>query len=157
MDIALLVAIIAMLPGVAGVFLPLIPAVPYMFVVAVIYAVGTGNVTGSQVGWLALIAGLSLAADWGTGVLAARFGGAKKQALLLGLLGAVVGSLLIPPFGGLIGVFAGVLYGEYIVAGGDFRKALRAALAGAAGSAVGMLISLVLAVTFLITFVAFAI
>lgn len=147
---------VLMIPGIVGVFLPFIPAISYMFILAVIYGIVDNFVHLSAIDLtiLGIIWILSLAVDYFSGVFGARFGGAHKKSLLLGLIGLPVGLLLFPPFGGIIGVFAGIVLGELMEMRGHIQ-ALRAASASLIGSLIGVAINACLAILFLVLFIVF--
>jgi uncharacterized protein YqgC (DUF456 family) len=86
-----------------------------------------------------------------SGALGARKGGAGRRAsvgaLVCGLIGAVMGTLLIPipVLGSLIGACGGACLGAWIIemgGGRDFRASLRAGVGAGVGRAVGTLIKL---------------
>ena len=147
---------LALLPGIVGVIIPVLPGLPYMFVVAVIY--GFVNhfqaLTGMELLWLAGLTVLSIIVDYLAGILGASFGGATGWSVGIGMIGFIIGMLLLPPFGGPIGLFLAVLLAELY----QFRKAqaFKAATGALIGSAVGMLINLLLAFGFVTLFVVFA-
>src|SRR5688572_13441688 len=106
----LVLAVLFMLPGLAGILLPALPGIPIMFLVAL----GFGaidrfvHLTGMELGILFGIALASFVVDYLAGTLGAKFGGASARATLAGLAGMVAGFFLFPPLGGFIGMFAGV-------------------------------------------------
>lgn len=156
--IYLIVAFVLMLPGIIGAVLPVLPGIPYMFLIALIF----GFVDHFQhLGWLGLlILGLitiiSLIIDYFAGILGARYGGASKWTWLWGLGGLILGLIILPPFGGIPGLFIGIFVGEILVHK-DHKKAARAATHGFLGTLAGMLINLFLSILFLVLFVLMAI
>ncbi len=156
-DTLLIIAVVLMLPGLAALFVPVIPAVPYLFIVAL----GFGLVdrfqhqTGRELVFLGLIALASFAVSHLSGIIGARAGGAASRSLWYGLIGSLVGLLVLPPFGSIVGLFVGVLIGE-LLAGKSDRKAVKAAAASTAGSVIGMAINILLATLFVILFIFFA-
>ena len=159
MSQAQLVAIFAllMLPGLAGVLLPVVPGIPLMFVVALVFGFVDRweHLLLWELGVLVGIVLLSLLVDYLAGLLGARYGGASRRAILWGLAGLVIGLLVFPPFGGLIGLFVGVLVAE-LAGGRDQREAFRAAAGSLLGTLIGTAVSLFLAVAFLALFILFA-
>ena len=147
---------ILLLPGLAGIFLP-VPGLLYMLIVATIYAwIGGFSALGwSELAWLAAIVIISTIIDALAGILGAKYGGAKKQSIYAGIIGLLVGIFLLPPFGGLLGMFLGVLVWEIYTKSGR-RQALRAASTSLLGGVAGMIISLLLSVLFIILFVVFS-
>src|SRR5581483_2855540 len=123
-----------------GVLLPMIPGIPYMFVIALIYGAidHFHHLTLRQLGILGIITIVSLIIDYLAGMMGAKFGGAKGKSLLYGFIGLIVGTFIVPVIGGLIGLFLGVLIGELFRkrAGGD---AVKAATGSVLGSLAGMI------------------
>jgi uncharacterized protein YqgC (DUF456 family) len=138
-------ALIAMLVGLLGVFLPLVPGVGLIWLVALVYAIAEGFATIDPITFAALtiLGAIGVTSDIWMSKLGAKLGGASFQALLgglgLGILGAILGILL-----GLIGLLAGMplleigavplaivgaLLGVFLVERhirGDWREALKA-------------------------------
>jgi uncharacterized protein YqgC (DUF456 family) len=149
-------AALLMVPGFVGLFIPIFPGIPFMFLVALTYGAITSftQLTGSEIGILAIIAVVSIAVDYLGGVLGAKYSGASAKALAGGFLGMLVGLFLIPPFGGLLGLFFGVLIVEIRIK--NHHQALRAATGSLIGSLAGIVINLLLAIVFLTLFLVFA-
>lgn len=147
-----------MLPGLVGVFLPILPSIPYMFFVALIFTLidKFQHLSGLNLIILGMIAVLSLLVDYFSGILGAKWGGASRWAIIGGLLGLIIGLILLPPFGGILGLFAGILISE-IVMFRKYKKALKAATGGLLGTLAGIVINLILGVLFLVLFVVWAI
>jgi len=150
----LILAIIAQLPGLIGIFLPVIPGIPYMFVVALLAGFFDHFVHLS--GWnlliLLLITVLSVVVDHLSGVLGAKYGGASRKAMVVGLVGTIAGMILLPPFGGLLGLFLGIAVAEGVQFK-DHRRALKAASGGLLGTLAGILINTGVGLIFLICFI----
>lgn len=146
-----------LLPGLAMVFVPFLPAFWYLLAVAALFGAIDGF-THLTLQNLAVLAGLfvaSLIVDWSAGLLGARLGGAAWRSLLLGALGAFLGLLLFPPFGAFAGLFFGVACGE-LCRRRETSEALRAAAGAAIGTASGMLLNAAIALTFIVLFFVFA-
>lgn len=146
-----------LLPGFAGIFLPL-PGLLYMFIISLIFGF-VDKFAHLQTWEIAILVGIALISiinDYLSGMLGAKYGGAAQKSMLLGIIGMIIGVLIFPPFGGLVGVFLGILIAEIFLNKGTDR-ALRAATGGLVGSIVGMVITLVLAIVFLFSFVIFAV
>ncbi len=135
-------------------FVPMLPALSYMFVIALVYALYTGfaMITGTEILILLGIVLASIVIDHGAGVLGAKYGGAHTKSLLWGLLGAFVGTFVLPPFGTFIGLFLAVLGAElYYKKPSD--KAFRAAGGALVGSALGVIVNICLAIIFVGLFI----
>jgi len=146
---------ILLLPGFAGVFLPL-PSLPYMFGITLIF--GFIDQWQNLSIWELIILGaimlISFASDYLTGLIGAKYGGAAKISIVFGLIGTIIGVIVFPPFGGIVGLFLGILVSEFLNFK-DHIKALKAASGGLIGTLAGMLISLVLAILYLALFIVF--
>ncbi|MFA5270124.1 MAG: DUF456 domain-containing protein [Patescibacteria group bacterium] len=158
-DITLIiVAGVLMLPGLLGVFLPILPGIPFMFVIALICAIITKFtvLSGIEIGYLAGLMILSLLVDFLSGMLGAKMGGASGKSLLIGMVGLLLGTLLLPPFGGILGMFIGVVAGE-IYFFGKTKAAIKAATGSVLGALTGAVINLIVGLVFVGLFFVFAI
>ena len=155
--LAVIICAIVMLPGIVGVFLPIIPGLVYMFIVAIIFAAldHFTHVTGTNLLILACIAAVSFIVDHASGILGARLSGASAKASVAGLVGSIIGLFVFPPFGSIIGLFVGVIIIE-LGQHGDQKRALRAASGSLLGSLAGMIANLIIALIFIITFITLA-
>jgi len=156
-SILLMIFIIIMIPGIAGVVLPALPSLPYMFVIALIFGFldKFTHLTITNIVVLLLITLVSILVDYFSGILGAKYGGAGKQSMILGLIGFLFGLLISPPFGGFVGLFLGILIAELYYFK-DHLKALKAATGGLLGTVFGMIINLLLGISFLGLFILFA-
>jgi len=145
-----------LLPAFAFALLPLLPSVPYMLVVAVVYDLISGRINQNEMIVLVAIAAVSILIDYLSGLLGARWGGASGKSLIVGTVGMIIGSLILPLFGGLIGLFLGVLIAETLLFA-QSRKAIRAASASLIGSIVGMVVNILLCLLFFVLFLVFSI
>lgn len=152
----IIIFVILMLPGIAGVFLPIVPGIPYIFLVALIYGVVDKfrHLSAYEIVVLAAIAILSVVVDYLSGVLGAKWGGAARKSLSFGLLGMIIGLVAFPPFGSIIGLFLGVLIAE-ISSHQNGRRAVKAATGSLIGTVAGMGINFLLAILLIVLFVIF--
>lgn len=137
-----LLAILLVIAGVLGAFLPMLPGSPLIFAGALLYDYGTQWETFGWL-WLGVLFVLMIAvevAEWWLSTMGAKVGGASWQALLVGTIGGVVG-LLFLPLGPIIGALGGVVATELI----RTRSVAGATKAGG-GWFVGWLLSFVLQV-----------
>jgi uncharacterized protein YqgC (DUF456 family) len=155
--VLLVVATILMLPGIPLTFTPL-PALLYMFLVALGFgfADGFAHLSSNELWILAVIFIASIFIDQLAGLLGARYGGASARSIGLGALGMLAGTILLPPFGGFIGMGALVAWSEYN-SHRNHARALKAAAGSFMGVVAGKLINAAVAVVFVITFVIFAV
>jgi len=154
--IYIIITFILLLPGIIGIIIPVLPGIPYMFAISFIYGLLTRFISLNAIELiiLALLAILSLIVDYSSGIMGAKYGGATKKSLIYGLAGLIVGTIIFPPFGGIIGLFIAIFISEILVHNNN-KKAAKAASYSVLGSLTGMIINLVLAIIFLICFLAF--
>ncbi len=145
-------------PAVFLVFIPMMPAMSYLFAMSVLYGVldHFEHLQGWELGLLAGIFCLSLLVDYSAGILGAKYAGASKQSIMWGFVGLVIGSILFPPFGGILGLFLSVFVAELFY-DKSHAAALRAAAGSLAGAITGVFLNLVLALSFFILFMVFSI
>jgi uncharacterized protein len=144
--------------GIGTVFLVIFPFYAYLFIVVLVY--GLIDKFHHLQGWELMILGIlcliMLLIDYFSGLLGAQMAGASKKALLWGVIGLILGLIVYPPFGSLIGLFFGVLVSELL----DYKKlkhALKSASGTLLGTVSGVLINFVITLVFLALFVIFAI
>lgn len=132
--IALSLSVIFALIGLVGTIIPLLPGVLLVWLAVFGYWALTGFEALSDGSFvvISLIALVTGTADYWMAYLGAKTGGASREGLLWGIAGAVVGTILLPLLGTVIGYAAGVLYGEY-QKWGDWDAAKKASIGGLAG------------------------
>ncbi len=147
---------VLMLPGLLGVFLPIVPGIPLMFLLALVFGFTDSfqHLTSQNILTLLVLTVASVLVDYLSGTLGAKYSGASSKALGAGLIGMILGTLLFPPFGGILGLFAGVILVE--LRNGSREKALRAATGSLVGALIGIAINVVLAITFITLFVLYS-
>lgn len=126
--------------GFVGVFVPIIPGTPLIYVSLLIMQFGLGSpftwtfliIWGIVVAVVATLDGLIPAEG------ARRMGG-SRYGIYGCLIGALIGLVFFPPFGIIVGPIAGAFIGE-LVSGRKSRSAWRAAM----GSFVGYLVATIL-------------
>lgn len=148
---------LVMIVGLIGTVLPLLPGIPFMMVVALIFAIldRFHHLQGTELLILGVIAAISLVIDYFSGILGAKMGGATPKSVAYGLVGFIVGFFLFPPLGGFFGLFFAIVVAE-IGQNRSKEKALKAASSSLLGVVAGMAINLLLACIFLILFVIFS-
>jgi uncharacterized protein YqgC (DUF456 family) len=137
-----LLAVVLVVAGIIGAFLPVLPGSPLIFLGALVYDYGTDWQTFGW-GWLGLLFLMMIAvevAEWWLSNMGAKVGGASWQALLVGAIGGFIG-LFFPPVGFIIGALGGVIGTELL----RTRSVFGATKAGG-GWFVGWLLSLLLQV-----------
>jgi uncharacterized protein YqgC (DUF456 family) len=132
---ALPIALVAMLIGLIGVFLPIVPGVGFIWLVALIYALleRFATIDPATFGVLSALGLIGVTTDIWTSQVGATVGGASWRSMLVGLLGGTIGALVGLLFlgvgavpGAILGALLGVLLMEWR-AGKDWEQASRAA------------------------------
>lgn len=142
-------AVLAVLLGLAGVVLPLLPGTPLLFggLWLAAWLDGYSRVSVLTVGVLALMALLAWVADYAAAALGVRRAGASGRAMVGAAIGAVLGAFAGLP-GLIVGPVLGAMAGEWSVrrhAGQATRAGVAAglgfviAVAAKLGLALGML------------------
>ncbi|NLF64237.1 MAG: DUF456 domain-containing protein [Chloroflexi bacterium] len=153
------IAVLFILVGLVGVILPILPGTLLVWLSVFFYylverALGFAAIdpiTFIVVTALALVAGTS---EIWLPLLGARQSGSSKRTMVAGLLGALIGTFVlpIPLVGTVVGYAAGVLLGEY-QKHGDWDKALRAGAGGLAGWGLATVLQLVTGFVILLIFI----
>jgi uncharacterized protein len=126
------ITMLVMLIGLVGLVIPLFPGIVVIWLGALGYGILAGFNTLGIV-FFVLITLLMLAGVTVDNVLmgvGARKGGASWWSIILGMLAGIIGTLLVPPIGGLIAAPATVFFVEYARVG-DWSK-VAAAIKGLA-------------------------
>ena len=151
------VALILLIPSVGLVFIPAFPAIFMMLLITTGFGFVDNfvHLTPANLAVLAGIFVLSFIVDQLSGILGAKYGGASRKGILYGFIGLIVGTILFPPLGGLIGLFLGVGVSEYYVHKNQ-QRAIKAASGSLLGALAGIVTNVVLACIFVILFAIFA-
>jgi uncharacterized protein YqgC (DUF456 family) len=141
------------LPIVFLTLIPVMPAIPLLFILTMLFGVATKFTT---LPWWAImiftiIFVLSILIDYGAGILGARFGRASRRSMIWGFVGIILGTLLLPPFGGIAGLFLGVLISE-LTQRRLKEEAFRSASFALVGAVIGIVLNFLLALTYYILF-----
>lgn len=148
-----IITLIFLILGAVMMCLPMMPGMPLMFVMTVVYGFAT-DFARMEPWHLWIFGGLTLLSviiDWSAGLLGAKFGGASRRSLLYGLIGMMVGLIAFPPFGVIVGLFAGVFMGE-MLRKRTSEQALKSATSSLIATVVGVAVNAILALAYLITF-----
>lgn len=123
------IAILLMLAGAVGAFVPAVPGIPLLFAGMVLGAWidHFNRVGGVVLTVLGLLTLLAIAVDFGATVLGAKRAGASRQALAGAAIGTLVGLFFSVP-GLLLGPFIGAVIGE-LLAKSSFETAARVGVA----------------------------
>jgi uncharacterized protein YqgC (DUF456 family) len=140
MTIALIIlGLVCALIGLAGCILPAIPG-PFLSFLALLLLSFARDWEPFSATFLIIMAGLTLLVtllDYVVPLLGAKKYGASKMGIWWSVLGMVLGVFFFPPWGMLIGAFAGAIAGEWL-AGKEGRESLRAAWGVFLGNVVGI-------------------
>jgi uncharacterized protein YqgC (DUF456 family) len=138
---------IFMLVGLFGLIVPIFPGLVVMWLAALGYGVASGFSTLGIVLFV-IITVLMLVGSLGDNLLmgmGARKGGASWVTIAVALVAGVIGTLLLPPIGGLIAAPAAVLLLEYQRLG-DWQKAMAALRGLATGWGLSFVVRFILGV-----------
>ena len=135
---------------------PALPIVPVQFLIILMYGIFSGFSILSF--WMivvfAVLASLSLLVDYSAGAIGAKIGGAHRYSVLAGIVGGLLGTFFLPPFGAFLGIPLGVFLSEKLLRKNTENSARSAgfSLAGAIG---GVFLNGFLAFTTAILFLVF--
>lgn len=142
-----LLAVLLLVAGLIGLFVPVLPGAPLIFAGLVIAAWAEDfHYAGLwTVVILAIITLLTLGVDFWATIFGAKKFGASKRAVIGALIGLVIGIFLGFP-GIIFGPFIGAVVGE-LSAQKNFKQATRAGVGATIGLVLGAAIKLALALT----------
>ena len=112
---ALPVTLVAMFIGLVGVFLPVLPGVGFIWLVALIYAIAEKFTTIDPATFavLSALGVIGLTSDLWTSQIGATAGGASWKSMLVGIVGGAVGGLVGLLFFG-VGAIPGAILGALL-------------------------------------------
>ena len=140
-------SLIIMFIGMLGIVLPILPGIPLIFIVALVFSILTDftYLSGQTIILLGILAVISLILDWVAGVLGVKKMGGSKAGMFGAFIGMIVGLFLpgVGIFGFVIGAFVGAFLLELLV-NKESKKALRAGLGSFIGFLAGSVLRLVI-------------
>jgi uncharacterized protein YqgC (DUF456 family) len=142
--------------GVLVAFVPGLPVIFCMFLVSVLFGIVDDftRLSAKELVALGVVYLVSLLVDLFSGALAARYGGASLRSVFYGICGLVLGFLVLPPFGGIMGLCLGILGSELFREHKTPARALKstafAFLGVLGGAAINILLALLFAALFLV-------
>ncbi|MGQ9498117.1 MAG: DUF456 domain-containing protein [Desulfotomaculales bacterium] len=144
--LALVLAIVCFLAGVAGIILPVLPGPPLIWFGMLLYGLLTGF---ERITWVflllqAVLVILTFGVDYLANAWAVKRYGGSRTAVWGAGIGLLLGTLLFGPGGIILGPLAGALLGE-LLAGRHPAQALRIAFGTLIGLAGGSLVKLCVA------------
>ncbi len=155
-SITTVLTLVFMIPGIFMALVPMLPALTYMFVIALVYAIidGFQALTSTELLILFGFVAISFVIDHSSGLLGAKYGGAHTKSLGWGILGSLIGTFVFPPLGTFIGLFIAILLAE-IAYKKPHVQAFKAAGSALLGTAFGVVANVILAITFVVFFCLF--
>ncbi|MCX6811097.1 MAG: DUF456 domain-containing protein [Candidatus Berkelbacteria bacterium] len=147
---------ILLLPGIIGAILPIIPSIPWMFVVALIFGIidRFQHLRWWELLILGILALISITADNVSGLVGAKGTGASRWGILGGFIGGLIGLFFFPPWGAIMGMILGVVILE-IIYNRDNKKAVKSASGVILGNLANIVINLILCFIFIGLFLLF--
>ena len=143
MTVLIIVGLLLALIGLVGCILPGIPGPPLSFLALIILCYAKNWEPFSST-FLIIMAGVTILMtmlDYVVLAAGAKKYGASKLSVWGSILGMLLGLFFFPPWGMLIGAFAGALAGELVVGKGG-KKALRAGWGVFLGNMIGIVLKL---------------
>lgn len=154
MDILLIIAgSICLLAGLAGCILPMLPGPPlaYLSLVLLHFTNKASFSIGELLSWLVLVIAIQLL-DYFIPSLGVKKMGGTRWGNWGCIIGTLAGLFLFPPWGILIGPFAGAVIGE-LLGGQATKHALRAGFGAFLGFLLGTLLKLAVCGWFIFCFI----
>lgn len=148
--LAYLLAII----GILGAIYPIIPGAIVSFGSLLVFYFATTDKMSLTflIVWGVVVAIASVIDSVLPPLITKRMGGSKK-ATTGSLVGVIVGSFFFPPFGMLLGAFAGALLGEWLETKSLDSRAMRIAIGSFAGFILGTGLKLIISIMILIALI----
>lgn len=155
MDIVLLIlGIVCMLIGLIGSVLPILPGLPVAYLGFILLHLSKYGEFSNWflIIWAAIVIVMAVVdyfiPKWGT----KKFGG-TKYGQNGALIGTIAGIFIFPPFGLILGPFAGAYIGELLHDYNDTNKAMRSAWGSFIGFITGTVLKLIIALVMCFYFV----
>ena len=158
----IILAVVFMIIGAIGILVPILPGTLLIWLAVLVYAIVEGFQAIDPVAFtfITLIALITGTADLWLSLLGSKKGGASWQAMLLGVIGSIVGFFLLGSLlpiignliGGIVGYSVGVLIGQYIK-NREWKIALKATAGGIIGWGIATIIQLAGGVFMMIIFI----
>ena len=147
-------ALIVMLVGVAGIFLPVVPGVALIWLAAVGYAVADGftHLGPLALAALTLLGLLGVTAELWMSGLGGKVGGASWWSIAAGSLLGLLGLIFFSVPGAVIGAVLGVLGMEAWRREGDWREAVKASGGWLAGWLLSVVVQLLIGLAMIALF-----
>jgi uncharacterized protein len=152
---AWVIVVIGLIVAAAGVVLPVLPGVPVALLAAVVagWLTGFERIDVATIAWVAVLAALAQGFDVLGNLIGARRFGAGRAGIWGGVVGSLVGLVLLPPWGFLLGALLGATAFEAL-AGRPLGEAWRAGVGALLGTLAGVGGKLVVVVVIAVVLIA---
>lgn len=151
--IALILALIFILLGVAGTIIPLLPGIPLIFISIAAYGWYEGfHVINTH--FLVIMAALtilSLLVNYLSTAFGASYFGSSKNGVWGAIIGTFLGLIIFPPVGIFLGPWLGAAIGEFTVCK-DINRAMKSGIGSVIGLFSGIIFNMLLALVMLVAF-----
>ena len=109
-------AVVFILIGLFGAFIPVLPGSVLVWLTVLIYAIleGWQAITPLVFIVITVISLITGTANIWLSLLGAKTGGASTQALILGIIGSIIGLFVFSLIGSIVGYALGIIVGEYL-------------------------------------------
>jgi uncharacterized protein len=136
---AWIVVLVGLAVAAAGVVLPVVPGVPVALVATILagWLTGFDRIDVATIVWVAVLAALAQGFDLVGNLIGARRFGAGRAGIWGGVVGSLVGLVVLPPWGFLLGALLGATTFE-VLAGRPPREAWRAGVGALLGTLAGV-------------------
>jgi uncharacterized protein len=137
--VAWIVVLVGLAVAAAGVVLPVVPGVPVALVATILagWLTGFDRIDVATIVWVAVLAALAQGFDLLGNLIGARRFGAGRAGIWGGVVGSLIGLVLLPPWGFLVGALLGATSFE-VLAGRPPREAWRAGVGALLGTLAGV-------------------
>lgn len=151
--LGIIIAVVFFTVGIIGTVLPMLPGAPLIWLGMLIYGVFVkfNNLTLLFFVGQGLAVALVFLIDYLAGVVGAKHYGGSKAAIWGSVLGGLLGTLLLGPFGLIIGPFIGAIMGEFY-RNSDLNKAFQVGIGTLIGFLGGTVLKLTVEVIMIIWF-----
>lgn len=148
-----IIALLIMVIGFIGTFLPAIPGTGLIFVTALLYGIITkfSEITGNVIIILGILTAISLSMQFAASLITTKKVGASKYGLIGAVLGGLIGFLTLNIIGLLLGQFVGAIVGE-LLKKTDAKKSLKIGLATFLGYILGVVMESTVALIMIVVF-----
>jgi uncharacterized protein YqgC (DUF456 family) len=136
---AWLIVLVGLAVAAAGVVLPVLPGTPVALVAVVLAGWMTGfeRIDAGTIAWVAVLTALAQGFDVLGNLVGARWFGSGRAGLWGGAIGSLVGLIVLPPWGFLLGALVGAT-GAELLAGRRPEEAWRAGVGALLGTLAGV-------------------